>query len=148
MRVSRVRCDWDGIGESSDRVNIIWPAAGLHDRRAQALPGGSPSRNCHRQARLGADGLSLQLHEKFHERGVQLAPPPALLRRRHPWPPAGDYFYSEAIATSFPWLKAEPFCLTERQWSVKQQASRIFSPTLGVEYVQSTMKKDEVLWRL
>jgi LmbE family N-acetylglucosaminyl deacetylase len=68
--------------------------------------------------------------------------------RRHPWPPAGDYFYSEAIAKSFPWLKAEQFCLTERQWSVKQLASRIFTPTLSVEYVQSTMKKDEVLWRL
>ncbi len=68
--------------------------------------------------------------------------------RRRPWPPAGDYFYSEEIAQSFPWLKAEQYCLTEREFTLKQQASQVFVPTLSAEYIQSNMKKDEVLWRL
>ena len=73
---------------------------------------------------------------------------PLVYFQRYSWPPTGDTYYVEYIRNQFPHLKATQFCLTDEELLVKKQASLVFTPTLSMKYIQSNMKKDEVLWRL
>jgi LmbE family N-acetylglucosaminyl deacetylase len=65
-----------------------------------------------------------------------------------PWPPAGDSFYVDEIVAWYPRFKAHVFPLTAEELALKKRASMVFTPTLSVEYIQSNMKNDELLWRL
>jgi LmbE family N-acetylglucosaminyl deacetylase len=73
---------------------------------------------------------------------------PLVYYRRCTWPPEGDHFFVDEIKDRFPRLKAVQFCLTEHELAAKRRASAVFAPTLSVAYIESNMKRDEVLWCL
>jgi LmbE family N-acetylglucosaminyl deacetylase len=73
---------------------------------------------------------------------------PLVYYRRCTWPPPGDRFFVAEIRDRFPCLQAVQFCLTEQELAVKRRASMVFTPTLSVAYIESNMKRDEVLWQV
>lgn len=86
-----------------------------------------------------------------HRKTLECAPPvyaSLVYYQTGCWPPNGDYFYTKEITDWFPRLKICQSCLTDQEFDSKKKACMTFTPTLSVEYIQSYMKKDEVVWRL